>query len=155
MRNKSLVYILLLQFLLFACTTTSEKPAPIKVPSDAKQKSIQPDMPEKNVIVEPPVKRKKNKMKPVIVRLLHRSKVKLKAAKFDEAANLIERAINISPKNPVLWQRLATVRLAQGDYFQAEQLATKSNVLAEADMDLRLRNWEIIGKAKEHMRTQR
>lgn len=65
------------------------------------------------------------------------------------AANL-ERALRIEPKNPRLWQELARVRLAQGDYAQAESLAARSNSWAGSDNRLRASNWRLIAEAREN-----
>jgi hypothetical protein len=47
-----------------------------------------------------------------------------------------------------LWQELARVRLGQGQYRQAENLAAKSNALAGDAKGLRAENWRIIGQAR-------
>jgi len=66
-----------------------------------------------------------------------------------EAGASLERALRIEPRNPVLWQKLAGVRLAQQEYRQAENLAAKSNALASHDRRLRAENWRIIGQARQ------
>jgi predicted negative regulator of RcsB-dependent stress response len=67
---------------------------------------------------------------------------------LDRASASLERALRIEPLNPVLWQKLALVRLDQGLSRQAENLARKSNSLAEGDRRLRRKNWTIIGEAR-------
>jgi len=64
------------------------------------------------------------------------------------AAATMERALRIEPRNAHLWNQLAGVRLAQRQYSQAEDLASKSNALAAADRDLRRDNWLLIAKAR-------
>ncbi len=64
------------------------------------------------------------------------------------AAATMERALRIEPRNAHLWNQLAEVRLAQRQYSQAEDLASKSNALAAADRDLRRDNWLLIAKAR-------
>lgn len=64
------------------------------------------------------------------------------------AAALLERALNIAPRHPVLWQNLAVVRYREGNYPQAEALALKSNALAGEQRELRRRNWELIAAAR-------
>ena len=49
------------------------------------------------------------------------------------AAASIERALRIEPRNPRLWQELARVRLKQGQYAQAENVAARSNSWAGDD----------------------
>jgi tetratricopeptide (TPR) repeat protein len=66
----------------------------------------------------------------------------------DAAAASLERALRIEPRNARLWQRLARVRLEQGEAAQAEQLALKSNALARTDQQLRAENWRIVAQAR-------
>jgi tetratricopeptide (TPR) repeat protein len=63
----------------------------------------------------------------------------------------LERALRIEPQNPELWQELARVRLQQGQYREAENLAAKANILSGADMNLRAENWQIIGQARTRL----
>lgn len=66
----------------------------------------------------------------------------------------LERALRIEPRNPVLWQKLARVRLEQKEYRQAENLAAKSNALAAHNRRLRRENWQIIGQARQERGNQ-
>jgi tetratricopeptide (TPR) repeat protein len=70
------------------------------------------------------------------------------AGRMDAAGANLERALRIEPRNPVLWQELARVRLDQGQYGQAENLAAKSNALAGGNRYLQAENWRIIGEAR-------
>ena len=70
------------------------------------------------------------------------------AGRMDEAGANLERALRIEPRNPVLWQELARVRLHQGQYRQAENLAAKSNALAGGNRYLQAENWRVIGEAR-------
>lgn len=65
------------------------------------------------------------------------------------AAATLERALRIAPKDPLLWQRLATVRLAQGRWDLAEQMAAKSNSLAGDDRQFKADNWLLIANARQ------
>lgn len=96
----------------------------------------------------PPVETQVFYMKPVVKKLLKKAKLKTQEKNYHAAVNLLEMAIDISPNNPYTWQQLALVRLRQENYRQAEQLATKSNVLGEENNDLRMKNWQIIAEAK-------
>ena len=83
-----------------------------------------------------------------VVALLQKSQSQSSAGQLDAASASLERALRIEPRNPVLWQRLARVRLEQKDYLQAENLAAKSNALSGRDQRLRGDNWRIIGEAR-------
>jgi cytochrome c-type biogenesis protein CcmH/NrfG len=71
------------------------------------------------------------------------------AGRLGKAADSIERALRIEPRNPRLWQELARVRLTQHEYAQAENLAARSNSWAGADNALRAENWRLIARARE------
>lgn len=83
-----------------------------------------------------------------VTTLLAKSTTQIEAGEWEKAAALLERALRIEPRNANLWQRLAEVRLSQGQYAQAESLATKSNALASQDQTLQARNAQIIHQAR-------
>lgn len=80
--------------------------------------------------------------------LLDKAHAQTSAGQLDQASASLERALRIEPRNPTLWQELAHVRLGQGLYRQAENLASKSNTLAEGNRLLRKKNWRIIGETR-------
>ena len=63
---------------------------------------------------------------------------------LEAAASTLERALRIDSRSPGLWTRLANVRLEQGRYTQAEQLAKRSNSLAKNDGFIQSVNWKLI-----------
>ena len=65
------------------------------------------------------------------------------------AAASLERALRIEPRNPRLWHELARVRLKQGQYAQAENVAARSNSWAGDDKALRAENWRLIAQSRE------
>lgn len=87
---------------------------------------------------------------PAVVALLEHAEQQANAGELESAAVTLERAIRIDSRNPVLWHHLATVRLAEGDPLQAEQLAIKSNSLAAGNYALQARNWELIAEARRN-----
>ena len=74
---------------------------------------------------------------------------------YEQAAALLERALRIKPRHPVIWHNLAGVRLTQQDWTRAANLAQKSNALAGSKnkyKNLRMRNWNLITQACEGMK---
>ncbi len=71
------------------------------------------------------------------------------AGRLPNAAASLERALRIEPRNPRLWQELARVRLKQGDYAQAENLAQRSNTWGGTDNRLRAENWRLIAQCRQ------
>jgi len=81
--------------------------------------------------------------------LLSRAEDQRRAGQLGDAAVSLERALRIEPRDPLLWNRLAQVRAAQGRHGMAGDLAAKSNSLAGlGDRTLKRSNWEIIAAAR-------
>jgi tetratricopeptide (TPR) repeat protein len=85
---------------------------------------------------------------PAVVALLDRAEQQHQGRDLEAAAISLERALRIEPRNPTLWQRMATVRLEQGQWEQAIQMAARSNSYAGRYSGLRARNWQIIAEAR-------
>ncbi len=88
---------------------------------------------------------------PAVVALLDRAKSLASQGEGEQAAATLERALRIEPRNPWLWHRLAVLRLQQGEWQQAIELATKSNTLSNDHPPLLMGNWKVIGLALEHL----
>jgi len=83
-----------------------------------------------------------------VLALLNKAHDQTAAGRLDAAGANLERALRIEPRNPILWQELARIRLNQRQYRQAENLAAKSNALAGGNRYLKAENWRIIGEAR-------
>lgn len=81
--------------------------------------------------------------------LLQSARADSAAGRLTNAAATLERALRIEPRNPRLWQELARVRFKQGEYAQAENVASRSNSFAGSDNALRAENWRLIAQARE------
>jgi predicted Zn-dependent protease len=86
---------------------------------------------------------------PAVVELLGNARAAMDESRWFDAAQSIERAIRIEPHNSALWHELAQVRFAQGDYEQAMQLATRSNVLLDSRSSLKAKNDELIKASRK------
>ncbi|HIP52484.1 MAG TPA: hypothetical protein EYH03_00535 [Chromatiales bacterium] len=80
--------------------------------------------------------------------LLEEAEGQRQAADYLAAVATLERALRIEPRNPLLWNRLAWIRLEQGQYPLASSLAAKSSALAGSDARLKRENSEIIARAR-------
>ena len=67
---------------------------------------------------------------------------------WNGAVASLERALRIEPRNPRLWNRLAQVRLQQGQTRLAASLAARSNALPGVDQALRQDNQRIQAAAQ-------
>lgn len=88
---------------------------------------------------------------PAVIALYDGARNDTAAGRLDAAAATLERALRIEPRNPGLWQELAKVRLAQGQYEQVLSLAAKSNSLAGDSKYIRAGNWRVIGEARSRL----
>lgn len=100
------------------------------------------------LVPEPPRETSTN---PAVVSLVSQAQTQLSGGQLEAAGASLERALRIEPRNPVLWQELARVRLDQGQFRQTENLAAKSNALSGDDARLRAENWRIIGEARSRL----
>jgi len=96
-------------------------------------------------VVRPPAPVSENS---AVIGLVDVARVDVDAGRLPNAVASLERALRIEPKNPRLWRELARVRLQEGEYAQAENLAARSNSWAGADNDLRAENWRLIAEAR-------
>jgi predicted Zn-dependent protease len=83
-----------------------------------------------------------------VVALMGDADRQLVSGDADGAAATLERALRIDSRDARLWQRLAVVRLQQGQPAQAEAMAARSNGLAQGDRAMMSRNWRIIAEAR-------
>ena len=83
-----------------------------------------------------------------VLALMDTARTDIANGKLDAAVAPLERALRIEPRNPLLWQELARLRLQQGQYQQAEGMATRSNSWAGDNKTVRAENWRIIGEAR-------
>jgi len=86
---------------------------------------------------------------PAALALAAQSEQALAAGDLRLAGLQLERALRIAPRDAGLWNRLAQVRLQQGEFEQAERMAERSLQLGSADRGLALANWRIIAAARE------
>lgn len=75
--------------------------------------------------------------------------------KLSTTEALLERALHIEPRNPVLWHYMARLRVRQGRFAQARTLAARSNSLASKDQTLQADNWALIAYASAQLGDQR
>ncbi len=85
---------------------------------------------------------------PAVIALLDRARIDTGMGKQEAASSSLERALRIEPRNAWLWNELAQVRQAQGQYAQAISLAQKANSFAASDRRVQAANWRVIGNAR-------
>ncbi|MCG8379247.1 MAG: tetratricopeptide repeat protein [Proteobacteria bacterium] len=148
-------YLLLVSsFILLSACAEQQKKSSVLVPVEERNAPVVQKNSEESTIDNAPeiqseVKAKKTR--PVIIALMDEADNYVKDGHSNKAAASIERALRIEPKNALLWQRLAKIRLQQQQWQQAIALARKSNTLAGDNRNLKSENWGVIAIAYEKM----
>ncbi|MBK1724036.1 tetratricopeptide repeat protein [Thiocystis violacea] len=88
------------------------------------------------------------KLPPAAETLASQAEKQRQAGDYAGAAASLERSLRISPREPYLWNRLARVRMEQGQSAQAGNLASRSNDLAGQSPDVKKDNWRVIAESK-------
>ena len=169
--KKNIVVIVSILFLFTGCSGLSSKqePAPVYGKVDSAKRSASkkksPHIAETKVkVIQDPVilKQQEVKIKPqsrvqsssVVVALLSDADMSYQQGNLDESVATIERALRIEPRNALLLYKLASLRLQQGQPELAENLAKKSELLAQGNASLKKKNWLLIAEAREQMGNQ-
>lgn len=129
---------------LAACASAPSGPPPssnqpVPAPRGQKQNRSQPGRQEQGAGT--------SSGNPAVIALLNRAQAARNKGNFNASTDAVERAIDIDPGDPMLWNRLASLYLDQGNAAQAEAMARKSNSLLTDNNKLRAQNWRIIAQA--------
>lgn len=91
-----------------------------------------PVEPPKDAIVTPePRPRQPVNSSPAVQALRHQANGEANSGNLDKAADTLERALRIEPRNPELWLQLSAIKQRQGDSEQAAQMAAKAKAYQE------------------------
>ncbi len=151
--NLKPVFTLCLAMVVAGCATTRlppSRPAPAPAPPPVKPPAPPPSGARTHPYRPPKVARARPQPARAVRVLLERAEDQRRAGDLTAAANTLERALRIDPRNARVWNRLAHVRLAQGRYRQAVGLAAKSKALAGDDAALKADNQRIIARVRAH-----
>lgn len=129
-----------------------QAPVESRLPPPATDIRTQPPAGETDTAQDKPIqapskRREQPQASSAVVALLETARQQAANGQDEQAAANLERALRIEPKNPWLWHRLGVLRLQQGDYRAAIDLANKSNALAGANRRLLAGNWELLARA--------
>jgi tetratricopeptide (TPR) repeat protein len=86
---------------------------------------------------------------PAVLKLLDQARADVAAGRTDQAIAALETALNIEPRNPFVWQQLASTHLAQHLPEQAENKARRSNSFARGNPFIEAENWRLIAAARQ------
>lgn len=141
-RNNSFLFFLLILFLVQACSSLPpQKATPYRkkpVPQQVIKESPQQIIPKRPVTLS---------TNSIVQKISDQANQLMEDGELDAAAQTLERGIRIAPKDALLWSQLATVRLKQERYGQAQSLAAKSSSLATNNIALLDKNRSIIEAA--------
>ena len=131
-RSQQRLLLLIASALLGACAAPSpyQKPSPApEQPSETSPAETRPGEPP-STVEEPqplpaPVVREPT-LGAASRALVGQAQTQIATKNYTVAASSIERALRIEPDNPLLWIELGKVRLAEGNYVQAENIGRKA-----------------------------
>jgi len=123
-------------------------PPPAQASSPAAQEPSPPAPPAPEVATASPSGMAPTNLPPAVDSLARRAEQQRQAADYTGAAATLERALRIQPQEAFLWNRLARVRLEQGQSASAGSLAARSNALSGDRPQLKQNNWEIIATVR-------
>ena len=143
-RQTFLVLSLLVLLIVQGCSSY-QRPTPI--PYHRKHEVQQgEELSSRQSTAEPPATLPENS---IVKGISDQANQLIRSGELDAAAQTIERGLRIAPKEAFLWSQLATVRLKQHRYSQAQSLAAKSSSLAPGNAALISKNQIIIESARK------
>lgn len=139
--------------LLAACAVPSpyeRPPPPPEQPSETPPAETQPGEPPSTVEQPqqplPPAVREPT-LGAASRALVSQAQTQMATRNYAVAASSIERALRIEPDNPLLWIELGKVRLAEGNYVQAENMARKAVSMSVNAPRAQSSAWKLIADA--------
>lgn len=88
---------------------------------------------------------------PAVTELTEAALAAEQAGDLDQAAMLLERALRIESRDPELLQHMAEIRLARGEWEQADSYAGRSFDVGPRVGELCQRNWRTMALARERL----
>ena len=149
-----LISVVLFGLSLSACISTTSIDVPSQDPVLAEDRAVVNNeaLPlPKDAIVKAETLEAEVPMSPVVSRLVATAGDQRRVSNWAGAANSLERALRIEPRNAQLWSRLAQVRYDQKAWKQAVQLAAKSNTLSGGNASLLRQNWVLMANAYDEL----
>ena len=86
---------------------------------------------------------------PAVLKLLDQARGEVSSGRAEQAMADLETALNIEPRNPFIWQQMASVHLQQHLPDQAEHKAQRSNSFARGNPYIEIGNWRVIAEARQ------
>jgi tetratricopeptide (TPR) repeat protein len=146
-------WIVLQAILLGACAV----PSPYEIPPQPSETPEQEQPPPETRPGEPPSTPAPPEPAPPVVReptlgaasraLVNQAQIQMATKNYAVAASSIERALRIEPDNPLLWIELGKVRLAEGNYVQAENMGRKAVAMAVNAPRAQSSAWRLIAES--------
>lgn len=84
-----------------------------------------------------------------VISLVKTARAALKSGRPDQAGSSLERALRIEPRNPWVWQSLASLHVLTQQGEQAESEAKKAISLGKRNPYLDAESWRLIAEARK------
>jgi tetratricopeptide (TPR) repeat protein len=119
-------------------TTPSEESPPVQTQPGEPPSTVEEPQPLPAPVVREPT------LGPASRALVSQAQTQLATKNYPVAAASIERALRIEPDNPLLWIELGKVRLAEGNYVQAENVGRKAVSMSVNAPRAQSSAWQLI-----------
>jgi Tfp pilus assembly protein PilF len=127
--------------------STTPQPPPSQgglPPTETKPENAPPPVEESPPAPPPP---REPTLGPASRALVGQAQTQLATKNYAVAASTIERALRIEPDNPLLWIELGKVRLAEGNFSQAENMGRKAVSMTVHTPRAQSSAWHLIAES--------
>ncbi len=136
----TLIWILLSWFLLAGCSKRY-----VMIPPEPRDQQVhqqtRPVIKEQQIVYQPAI----GPAGP----LYHQAQTHASLKNYQQAEQVMERALRVEPKNGHYWYALAQIKFQQQQYPRAIQLCLKSKSMAPSDHQLRQLNDDLIQQVRK------
>jgi len=146
MTTYRIILIAFIYSLVSACSLTSKSDSPAVVIDRTTSSSDSGNYRQDDIVQRAPVV-----SSGAVGRLTEVAQNHAQRGEWSQAANSLERALRISPRNARLWLQLSEIRFKQRRYQQAESLAQKALQYAVANQALKRDCWLQVAKSRQQL----
>ncbi|TAM09552.1 MAG: hypothetical protein EPN72_01785 [Nevskiaceae bacterium] len=145
--------------LLTGCVTTREvgqrqgtqtgTPVQPALPAADADQSFTPALPAQPPAASYPTTLQESGANPAVLALYGQAQQQQGAGALEQAANSLERAMRLAPRNPFLWDALARLHLKMQQPDQAQNAAYKAISLADNNPNILRGSWSTIAASRQ------
>lgn len=140
-----ILIILTALFVLGGCSLTQKSDSPVAVIDRSTSERDSPSF-----VMSAVIQQDTSSSSSAVGRLIQLAQTHQKKQEWSQAANALERALRISPRDAQLWLQLSEIRFNQQQYKQSESLAMKALQYANT-RTLKRECWLQVAQSRERL----